>query len=327
MPEHELGRLAESGLLHPRDPSAAQIRAAFETLAGSGADRAALFMALAHLLGGWIPLLRHEGRKLPPGRPLLALAVTEEESGSDLYSIQSSAVKVGGGWRLEGKKVFVTNAPVASHILLLARTERPATTRALSCFLLPRDTPGLSVRPMPPLMGLSGVRIGEVQLSGALVAEEAMIGAPGEGAHFFRTAMSWERSLILCHAPGTIERLLEQVLKDASLKRRMGTPLTEQALFRQKVSQVRAAIGELRLAVEGAAEVLDSGKIAVRSAMAAKLRASRLYEEASRNLLQLGGARAYLSGSELEGNFRDSLASSLYSGPNELLELALGRSG
>ncbi len=117
--------------------------------------------------------------------------------------------------------------------------------------------------------------------------------------------------------------MLELVLAEAKQKRRMGLPLPEQPLFRRRVREVQGAILDLRKFGQEAAHALDSGQNAVLTAMETKVRSSGFYESASRILLQLGGARAYLSGSELESNFRDSLALSIYSGPNEVPELAL----
>ncbi len=323
MPEEVFRAIRRSGLLYPRKPLAKEIQLAFDTHGRNGAHHGALFMAAAHLLGCWIPLLRHAPERLPPDSSILALAATERESGSDLYAMKAFAEPVANGWKLRGEKVFVTNAPLASHFLLVVRTSSAPAARSLSCFLIEREQPGISVRPMPALMGMDGVSIGTLELDNVEVAETAIVGLPGEGASVFRTAMTWERSLILASAPGVLERLLELALAEAAQKHRMGMALSDQPLFRTKAGEVRSAILELRRTIEQAATVLDSGQNAVRISMETKVKSSQLYEGASRTLLQLGGARAYFSGTEVECNLRASLASSIYSGPNEVLELVL----
>lgn len=319
----ELERISSTGLLHPPSPSAAAIRSAFDNLGANGADSAAILMAKAHLLGGWIPLLRHGGPALASSKMFLALAATEPASGCDFFALRSHADETRDGWRLRGEKTFVTNAPVASHFLWLARTGAGPAASSISCFLLPRELPGLRVEAMPPLIGLHGAQIGRVSLEDAWAAESALLGRPGEGAAIFRTAMAWERSLILSSAPGTLESLLSLLVRDAAGKERFGGPLVGLPAFRRATDEVRRSIAELRHLSNEAARKLDSGENAVRSAMETKVRSSRIYESASRLLLQLGGAAALRSGSPFEKNFRDSLASSIYSGPNDLLEAVL----
>lgn len=313
--------LAKASFLHPDHAHAATYQAAFEGLAQGGCGNSLLFMLHAHLWAGWVPLMRFApelAALVARKKSLLAFAATEPESGSDIFGLRTRAKKTKEGWLLTGTKTFITNATRASHLLVLAKPEGSTHAQDLACFLVPGAAKGVKRR-RQKLLGLAEADVGEIQLRNVRVAEKQLVGKLRQGADIFRLAMAWERSLILANAPARLELLAAALEKEAGKKVRSGKPLSTNTRFAGAVASVRQHAAEIRAKIRHAAFELDSGANAFLVSARTKLEASILYEEASRTLLQLGGKEAFLSGSAIEENFRDSLASALYSGPNDLL--------
>jgi alkylation response protein AidB-like acyl-CoA dehydrogenase len=313
--------LAKAGFLHPKQCNAAALQGAFEGLKAGGASNGLLFMLHAHMLAGWVPLQKYSPASallVAKKNALLAFAATEAASGSDIFRMETKARKTKTGWILNGKKTFITNATKAGFILLLARPEGAAHAQDFACFLLPANAKGLKRKKLK-LMGLSSADVGELELKNVKLKDSHLVGGPRQGAEFFRMAMAWERSLILSSAPAALEKLTADLEKEALKKLRGGRPLAENLRFAGGLASVRAQAAEIRAQIAVAAFQLDCDANAFLLSARTKMQASILYEEASRTLLQLGGKEAFLAGSAIEENFRDSLASSLYSGPNDVL--------
>lgn len=317
--------LAKAGLLHPEHAHAGRLQAAIEALAASGCPSSLLFMAHAHLWAGWVPLTRHApewAAVVRKKKGLLAFAATEPESGSDIFALRTRAKKTRDGWVLNGEKTFITNAGSCSFAMVLAKPEGAAHAQDLACFLVPGNAKGLK-RTRLKLMGLSGADVGNLRLRNVRVSDKHLVGEARQGADVFRLAMAWERSMILANAPARLELLAAGLEKEAKKKMRSGRPLAAHPRFANALASVRRHAAEIRAKVTDAAFQLDSGANAFLASARTKLECSILFEEASRTLLQLGGKEAFLAGSPVEESFRDSLASALYSGPNDLLEALL----
>jgi len=183
---------------------------------------------------------------------------------------------------------------------------------------VPASSRGLKRKKLK-LMGLSEADVGELIFKKVKLKHDNLVGTARQGSEVFRIAMAWERSLILSSAPAVLEKLAGELEAEASKKIRGGKPLSNNVHFAGGIASVRAQAAEIRSQIAAAAAQLDKNANTYLLSTRTKMQASILYEEASRTLLQLGGKEAFLAGSAIERNFRDSLASSLYSGPNDVL--------
>ncbi|MGZ3701082.1 MAG: acyl-CoA dehydrogenase family protein, partial [Bdellovibrionota bacterium] len=319
-----LRQLLSTDLLHPAQASAAEAQAVFDGLSYSCAESGALFMAQAHLYGAWVPLTkflpeRAAALRAQRRKPLLALAATEPKAGSDFFGMETRASERKGGWVLNGQKTFVTNAPIADFFLVYARTSIERGSASIACFLVKAGTSGLSTKSLPEQMGLDTASMGEVRLKNVLVPHSHVLGSPRSGLDVFHFTMAWERSLILSPAPGALDRLREAMVALSLKKIRGAKPVPEFPSFQKKLEKISELTALIRSGIGAAAARLDQGSCGISLAAETKVLASENYQEASRLLLQLGGKEAFLRGSAWESNYRDSLASHLYSGPNDLL--------
>ena len=204
-----------------------------EALGYGCADNGLIFSLNAHLWACQYPLLRfgsedQKRRYIPSlcdGSIVAAHGTSEPESGSDAFALATTATPVDAGWSLRGSKTFVTNAPVADLFVLFATTDRARGFAGLCCFLVERDTPGLSVGPPLHKMGLRTSPMSEVFLDDCVVPAENLLGKAGGGMAVFNAAMERERGLILASTIGTMERNLERSVAYAQNRRQFGQPI------------------------------------------------------------------------------------------------------
>ena len=139
-----------------------------------------------------------------------AFAISEEDSGSDTYAMHATATPKGTGYVLNGKKRFITLAPVADIAVIFANANPARGQWGVSAFVVERGQPGFTTSPTQPKMGLRTTPIGDIDLTDCFVASESRLGAEGAGVSIFATAMQSERSYILATQLGAMERQLEK---------------------------------------------------------------------------------------------------------------------
>ena len=123
-------------------------------------------------------------------------------------SLGTRCVAVDDDYVLDGTKHFITNASLADYFVIFATKDRRLNYRGVTAYLVPRDTPGLSVGPPQRLIGLTGCSMCTVHLDSVRVPRSAMLGRLGQGSLVFRHAMLWERSLLAALALGAMRRQL-----------------------------------------------------------------------------------------------------------------------
>lgn len=250
-----------------------------------------------------------------------ASAVTETGAGSDLSSMSTRYRRSGETFILEGAKMFITCAPRADLFLVLARDgDRPADQPArLSTFLVPRDTPGLALGQQLETMGLNSAPLGEVVLDECPLPAEALVGKHGAGGMMFQAVLEWERvAVAACHV-GTMERVLAETIKHTRRRKQFGQAIIRHQQVGARLADAYADLQSSRLLLYHAAWQKRGGRSAPLEAALVKLVTSESYVRASLSALQLRGAAGYMTEAGTEGQVRDALASTLYSGTSEML--------
>jgi alkylation response protein AidB-like acyl-CoA dehydrogenase len=297
-------RLAAHGAFDAIDPlagnrGARRTTALFAALGEGGAPRGLLFAAGAHLFGCLAPLARHgtpsqRAAFLPGlrnGTLLGALAVTEPEGGSSFDTLTTSLADDGALLRLSGRKTLVTNAPDAGLFLVLARQFPGRGPLGLTMLAVPRQTPGLAVRPLAG-GGLAGAPMGEVVFSACPLGVESVLGQPGAGLRIFASAMAWERSLLLAGFLGAAAHDL--ALCAAALTARAGgAPLQHQAVS-HRLARMHLRLEAARPLVLAAADALDEGKEDLTAAAMAKLAASEAAHDCALDAARLLAGTGWL---------------------------------
>jgi alkylation response protein AidB-like acyl-CoA dehydrogenase len=299
---------------------------AMQALGKGCRDSGLLFALGSHMWTCEIPILTfgNEEQKraylprLVAGEIVGGHAMTEPEAGSDAYSLRTTAVLDGDHYVLNGAKTFISNAPIADLLLVFATTNPKKGWAGITGFLVPANTPGLSVSKPLDKLGLKTSPTGEVVLEDCRVPASAMLGKIGQGSAIFAAEMEWERScLFACHL-GAMERQLATCVRYAKDRKQFGKPIGSFQAIAHKIAdmKVRIELGELML--HKVAWLKAQGQRSSMESAIAKLFVSESYVTSSLDAIQIHGGYGYMTEFEVERDLRDAVGGKLYSGTSEI---------
>jgi L-prolyl-PCP dehydrogenase len=307
----------------------AETAAVIEALGAGCSDRGLVFSLCAHWFGCIVPVWkfaspRQRTEHLPAmleGSRIAAHAMTESEAGSDVVNMATTAVKVDGGYLLEGEKVFVTNAPIADLIICYARTAPSLGYLGISAFVIPVSTPGVEITEQGPRMGLRTSPMGTIRFHRCFLPEDARIGEEGNGGRIFDVAMNWERSFLFAFYVGMMDRQLDITLRYAAERKRRGRPLHALQSVSQRLAVMKLRLEASRLLLQKSVWSLERGSgLEVLDSCLSKLFISEAAVRSACDALQIHGARGILEEQGLERMVRDALPSRIFSGTSEVLK-------
>jgi L-prolyl-PCP dehydrogenase len=250
------------------------------------------------------------------GSVIAAFASTESEAGSDVMSLRTRCTAVDDDYVLDGTKHFITNAWLADYFVVLATKDRRLNWRGVTAFLVPRDTPGLSVESPQRLIGLTGCSMCAVHLDSVRVPRSAMLGRLGHGSLVFRHAMLWERSLLAALAVGAMRRQLTEAIDAALTHQRTEASASDPDVVRQVVDiGGRYLVGQLL--VRDTVTKLAAGTLTPGQASLTKLWISEAELATSRELAATGTTTELVSGSRT-GELLNAVGATIYSGTSDI---------
>lgn len=260
------------------------------------------------------------------GEVIASFALTEDGAGSNPAGLSTKAVRDGDDWVIDGAKRFITNAPVAGLFVVFART-RPADSggTGIAVFLVPADTPGVSVGPRDRKMGQEGAWTAEVSLDGVRVPGSALVGGDEDAG--YRAAMSSlarGRVHIAALAVGAAQRVLEESLAHAVVTTQGGTPIGDFQLVQAMLAEIQTGMMAGRALVREAAEAYVSGSDRRIAPSAAKLYCTEMVGRAADLGVQIHGGSGYMRGVPVERIYRDVRLLRLYEGTSEIQKLIIG---
>jgi len=270
----------------------------------------------------WLP-------RIASGQVTASFGLTEAEAGSDPSGLATTAVRSGAGWVLDGVKRYITNAPLADVFMVFARTDPEApATRGITAFLVPRDTPGLSVGARDHKMGQFGAWTADVHLDGARVPAAAVIGGEDGVGLGYATALrclAHGRVHIAALCVGMAGRLVDESVAYARERRQSGRPIGSfqlvQGLVADSVTEHRAG----RSLVLDVARDYDSGTDRKLGPAAAKYFCSEMVGRVADRAVQIHGGAGYMRGVAVERFFRDARLFRIYEGTSQIQQLIIAR--
>lgn len=268
----------------------------------------------------WLPKLA--------GGMVAAFGLTEPDSGSDSAAMKTRAVKSGNGYVLNGTKRYITNAPFADMILVMARTNAEALPKNahVSAFLVPRDTPGVTIGKPDGKMGQTGAQIADVILEDVHVGGEALLG--GEEGIGFRAAMmslNNGRLSVAGASVGYAKRILDTGLKYATERKAFGEPIANFQLIQAMLADSKAEIYAADCMVKDACARADRGENVIVEAAAAKMFASEMCGRVADRVVQIHGGAGYLKEYLAERFYRDVRIYRIYEGTTQILQLVIAK--
>jgi acyl-CoA dehydrogenase len=249
------------------------------------------------------------------------VAVTERDAGSDPTAIATTAERVGGGFRIDGEKWFVTVGDVADYLIVLANV---MPERAPTMFLIDKDTPGVSVLRTPRYMHTFVYEHPEFGFDGAVVGEDAVLGAIGQGYELTRDWFVEERLMIAARAVGASERALRTATAWAAGRVQGGRPIVEHQLIGAMIADSVVEIATNRALVHQVAWEADAGlprKQLHAKAAVVKLAASEAAGRVIDRALQILGGRGYMRENPCERLYRDIRVDRIWEGTSEIQRL------
>jgi alkylation response protein AidB-like acyl-CoA dehydrogenase len=299
---------------------------AMEALGYGCQDSGLLFSINAQMWSFELPLLEfgteeQKSKYLPAlcrGEKIAVHAMTEPESGSDAFSLRTQAVKKDNQYVLNGTKTFITNAPIADHILVFATLDRQKGAEAISAFIVDKGTPGLNTSHHLDKMGLRTSPMSEIILEDCAVPLENRLGAEGSGPAIFNCSMAWERGSILAACLGTMQRQIETCVKYARDRKQFGKPIGRFQAIAHKIADMKVRLEAARWLVYRVAWLKQQGKSAVLDAAVAKLAVSEYFIQSCLDAIQIHGGYGYMTDFGIERDLRDSISGTIYSGTSEI---------
>jgi acyl-CoA dehydrogenase len=265
--------------------------------------------------------------KLASGEWTASFALTEPDAGSDPSTLTTSAVATDYGWRINGTKRYITNAPLADVFFVFARTDPDApANRGISTFLVPRDTPGLTVAPKDAKMGQAGAWTADVLFDGVEVPCAALIGnEAGQGLATAMRCLAHGRIHIAALCVGMCERLVDETVAFAAERRQSGRAIGEFQLVQGLIADSYTDYLAARSLVTEAARLYDSGADVRIAPSAAKYFASEAVSRVADRAVQVHGGAGYMRGVAVERFFRDSRLFRLYEGTSQIQQVIIAR--
>lgn len=264
---------------------------------------------------------------LASGELIASFALTEPNAGSDAASLQTTAVRDGDSYVLNGTKRFITNAPHAGVFTVMARTN-PAEKGAagISAFIVEKGTRGLSLGKRDKKMGQKGAHTCDVIFEDCRVPASNIIGLR-EGIGF-KTAMKTldkGRLHISAICIGAAERMLDDALRYAMERQQFGKPIAEFQLIQAMLADSRTEIYAAKCMVLDAARRRDEGCDVSTEASCCKLFASEMCGRVADRAVQIHGGAGYISEYAVERFYRDVRLFRLYEGTTQIQQLIIAR--
>ena len=252
-------------------------------------------------------------------------AMTEPETGSDAYSLRTTAEKRDGAYVLNGEKAFITFGPLADFALVYARTNPNTGAWGLSLFIVERGTPGFEQSGVVEKLGLRTVHMGNLRFTDCAVPAENLVGREGAGASIFNRSQEWERACILACQIGMMERQLEDNVRFARDRNAFGQPIGKFQSVSNRIAEMKLRLETARLLTYKAAWLKQTGQPAMLDAALANLHLGETFLESSLASIRNHGARGYVTEFGVERDLRDAMGGPIYGGTADIQRNIIAR--
>jgi alkylation response protein AidB-like acyl-CoA dehydrogenase len=317
-----------------------------EDAGGAGQPYEVYLQALEELAAAWasvavgvsvhvmscFPLARHgtdaqRERWLPAllsGELLGGYCLSEAQAGSDAAALRARARREGDGYRVDGSKAWVTHGGEADFYTLFARTSDDRS-RGVSCFLVPGDAPGLSVRAPEVKMGLTGSVTATLDYDGVVLEGERRIAEEGQGLPIALEALDSGRLGIAAVAVGLAQGALDHAVAYAGERETFGKPIIQHQGLGFLLADMAAAVESARATVLEAARRRDRGLPFGRQSAIAKLVATDAAMKVTTDAVQVLGGYGYTKDFPVERHMREAKVMQIFEGTNQIQRLVIAR--
>ncbi|GLS35062.1 acyl-CoA dehydrogenase [Mesorhizobium tianshanense] len=258
-------------------------------------------------------------------RAKVAYCITEPEAGTDVSGIRTTAESDGNGWRLNGGKIWIHNAPVADYGFVLARTDKEAGNRGMSIFVVDLHSAGVERGPKEHKMGQRASQVGALNFTDVRLRADALLGTEGRGFHMMMSVLDKGRVGIASLAVGIAQAGLEAALDYAGTRKQFGKAIADFQGVQWLLADMAKDIEAARLLVHSAASKIDAGADATKACSIAKCFAGDMAVQRTADAVQVFGGSGYIRGFEVERLYRDAKITQIYEGTNQIQRMIIAR--
>jgi alkylation response protein AidB-like acyl-CoA dehydrogenase len=244
--------------------------------------------------------------------------MTEPESGSDVGSLTTSAERVDGGFVINGQKVFISNAHIADHILVVCRTAvGESKHEGLSMIWLPRETKGLEI---VPIETMGGSETNTLYLTDVEAPADALLGEVDQAWTQLMAGLNVERLILAATMLGIAQRAFDDALAYVKERKQFGRPIGSFQALQHRLADMATEVESARLMTRWVASLTDEdpGRMLPREASMVKLHVTEVAKRVAVEGMQLMGGYGYSSEYDMERLVRTTMVSTIYGGTSEI---------
>ena len=267
-------------------------------------------------------------RPLVDGSKVGCFGLTETNAGSDVQGAQTTAVKDGDDWIINGSKIFTTNSGFADTCILFALTDRKVpAAKGLTAFIVDlKGTPGVTVSDNIERMGIRAASNCIVSYDNVRVSADRVLGPVGRGFKIAMGALDCGRIGIAAQAVGIAQGALDEAIKYGKERKQFGKPINSFQNTQFKIAEMQTKIDAARLLTWRAAVAEDNHEVFGPMAAMAKLFASDVANEVTRFAVQAMGGYGYCREYPVERMMRDAKITEIYEGTSEVMKMVISGS-
>jgi acyl-CoA dehydrogenase len=254
-----------------------------------------------------------------------AFGLTEPGGGSDVAALKTTARRDGDNYVLDGEKCFITSAPHASLFTIFATVDKSKAHKGITAFVVPRNTPGVTVGKDEDKMGQRASSTGSIILEGVKVPAANRLGQEGEGFKIAMATLDSTRTPVGALATGIAQAALDHAAKYSLQRTSFGKPIGEHQAIAMKLANMVQMVDAARLLTYRAAWMRDQGKISTLESSITKCFSSDIAMEVCNEAIQIFGGYGYMTEYPVEKLLRDAKLTQIYEGANEIQRLVIAR--
>jgi alkylation response protein AidB-like acyl-CoA dehydrogenase len=264
--------------------------------------------------------------RLASGQMLIALALTEPGAGTDAAAVTTRAERTpAGGWRITGRKSWISDARGADFMLVVARSTQGSTgTDGISLLLVPPTAPGVAMTQLPKV-GNNSMPSWDIAFDGVEVPPDALMGEEGRGFRHLMSTLHASRASMAATVTGAAEAALAIALDHAKTRIQFGRPIGANQAIRHRLAEMRMRVDASRLLVRHLAWLIATGQPCRREAAQAKIVATECLQFVTDAGMQIMASAGYSAESDMQRLWRDARLYTFGEGANEILRDQVAR--
>lgn len=262
---------------------------------------------------------------LASGKKIGCFCLTEPDAGSDAAAVKGTARLDGDEYIINARKQFITNAAGADLSLVFVMTDREKGYKGISGFLVPTDAPGFSRGKKEKKMGIHASVTMEMNYEDCRIPKENLLGEEGDGFKIALWALDAGRIGVAAQAVGIAQGALNEAVAYSKERIQFGKPISSFQAIQWMIADMATEIDAARFLVYRAAYVKDKGGRFSKEAAMAKLKASDVAVNVSRDAVQIFGGYGYMREYPVERYYRDAKITEIYEGTSEIQRMVISR--